>query len=193
LSAYGSDFGTLPIALYNQGKLAAKTVVKPDTQKDRRFTIPKEDFHGYVSIDDNSLAYDNTYYFSLSKPQKTSVLSIGETAKSQFLSRIYTPDEFDYNNFALESLDYNRIEKQDAIVLNELMKIPQALQTTLKSFVSKGGNLIVIPATDSNVGDLNALLSNFGGIQFKANQSLEKRITKIAFNNLVFQSVFENR
>lgn len=194
LSAYGSDFATLPIALYNQGKLAAKTVVKPDsTEKTVRFTIPKEDFHGYVSIDDNSLAYDNTYYFSLSKPLKTSVLSIGETAKSQFLSRIYTPDAFEYSNFALESLDYNRIEKQDAIVLNELVKIPQALQTTLKSFVSKGGNLIVIPATDSNVGDLNALLSGFGGIQFKANQSVEKRITKIAFNNPVFQSVFEKQ
>lgn len=194
LSAYGSDFATLPIALYNQGKLAAKTVVKPDsTEKTVRFTIPKEDFHGYVSIDDNSLAYDNTYYFSLSKPRKTSVLSIGETAKSQFLSRIYTPDAFEYSNFALESLDYNRIEKQDAIVLNELVKIPQALQTTLKSFVSKGGNLIVIPATDSNVGDLNALLSGFGGIQFKANQSAEKRITKIAFNNPVFQSVFEKQ
>ncbi|HOZ74394.1 MAG TPA: BatA and WFA domain-containing protein [Flavobacterium sp.] len=194
LSAYGSDFGSLPIALYNQGKLAAKTVVKPDTsEKTIGFTIPKEDFHGYVTIEDNSLAYDNSYYFSLSKPQKTNVMSIGEAAKSQFLSRIYTPDEFDYNNFALESLDYNRIEKQDAIVLNELVKIPQALQTTLKSFVSKGGNLIVIPATDSNVADLNALLSNFGGMQFKAGQSLEKRITKIAFNNPVFQSVFEKQ
>jgi len=180
--------------LYNQGKLAAKTVVKPDTsEKTIGFTIPKEDFHGYVTIEDNSLAYDNSYYFSLSKPQKTNVMSIGEAAKSQFLSRIYTPDEFDYNNFALESLDYNRIEKQDAIVLNELVKIPQALQTTLKSFVSKGGNLIVIPATDSNVADLNALLSNFGGMQFKAGQSLEKRITKIAFNNPVFQSVFEKQ
>jgi hypothetical protein len=194
LSAYGSDLGELPIALYNKEKLAAKTVIKPDSQeKTIKFTIPKEDFHGYVSIDDNSLAYDNTYYFSISKPQKINVLSIGETAKSQFLSRIYTADEFNYNNFSIESLDYNSLEKQDAIVLNELAKIPQALQTTLKSFVSKGGNFIVIPAAEGNAADLNALLSNFGSMQFKASQQAEKRITKIAFNNPIFHSVFEKQ
>lgn len=194
LSAYGSDFGEIPIALYNNKKLAAKTIIKPDaSQKIIRFTIPKEDFHGYVSIDDNSLAYDNSYYFSISKPQKINVLGIGEASKSQFLSRIYTADEFNFANFSLESLDYNSIEKQDAIVLNELVKIPQALQTTLKSFVSKGGNLIVIPDSEANIVDLNALLANFGSLQFKSLQPTEKRITKIAFSNPVFSSVFEKQ
>ena len=194
LDAYGEDFKDIPIALYNKNKLIAKTLVNFETKnKTINFTIPKEDFHGYVSIADNSLEYDNTYYFSLFKPQKSNVISIGEPEKSGFLSKIYTAGEFNYSNFSLQSLDYNLLDKQDAIILNELKDIPQALQTTLKSFVEKGGNLVVIPSSESSVSNMNTFLSNFGGIQFKALGTSEKMVTKINFSHPLFSSVFEKK
>jgi len=194
LSGYGSGFKDLPVALFNHEKLVAKTLLKLDTkEKTINFTIPKEDFHGYVSITDNGLEYDNTLYFSISKPEKINAISIGSTEKSTFLSRIYTAEEFNYSNFNLENLDYNVLEKQDAIVLNELPEIPQALQTTLKTFVEKGGNLIVIPSNENAVANFNAFLGNFGKIQFKSLQNSEKLVTKIAFNNPVYSAVFEKQ
>jgi hypothetical protein len=90
-------------------------------------------------------------------------------------------------------LDYNLLEKQDAIVLNEIKEIPQALQTTLKSFVNKGGNLIVIPSKEGNLSTLNAFLGNFGAIQLKEGTNAEKKVTKINFNHPVFSSVFEKK
>ncbi|MFN3968855.1 BatA domain-containing protein, partial [Flavobacterium sp.] len=194
LSANGEDIKAVPIALYNQNKLTAKTLIDfKNTTETIKFTIPKEDFHGYVSITDKGLAYDNTYYFSISKPSKTNVISIGETDKSNFLSRIYTSDEFAYTNFPIANLDYNLLEKQDAIVLNELKDIPQALQTTLKSFVNKGGNVVIIPAQESNVNVMNGFLANFGAIQFKAMANDDKKVTKINFNHPLFSNVFEKK
>jgi hypothetical protein len=194
LSGYGKDFKEVPIALYNNGKLIAKTLVKMESNKKTiDFTIPKENFHGYVTITENGLEYDNTLFFSISKPEKISVLSIGESEKSVFLSRIYTKDEFNYNNYNLESLDYNVLDKQDAIVLNELKEIPQALQTTLKSFVEKGGNLVFIPSNENSPANSSSFLSIFGNIQFKSLQKTEKLITKIAFNNPLYSSVFEKQ
>ncbi|GEP51214.1 membrane protein [Flavobacterium noncentrifugens] len=194
LSAYGNDFKSIPIALYNKNKLIAKTLVQFDTKKKNVvFTIPKEDFHGYVSIADNGLEYDNKLFFSISKPEKVNVISIGDADKSGFLSRIYTNDEFSFNNFPLANLDYNLLEKQDAIVLNELKDIPQALQTTLKSFVEKGGNLVVIPSTESSVSNINSLLANFGAMQFKSLQTTQKMVTKINFSHPLFGSVFEKK
>ena len=198
LSANGDDFKEIPIALYNNNKLTAKTLLSFDTNtKTINFTIPKEDFHGYVSISDKGLAYDNTYYFSIAKPSKTNVISIGASDKSNFLSRIYTNDEFVYSNFLVANLDYNLIEKQDAIVLNELSTIPQALQTTLKSFVNKGGNLVIIPAIDVNENSMNGFLGNFGpeasGLQLKDKVNEEKKVTKINFSHPVFSSVFEKK
>ncbi|MGL2963550.1 vWA domain-containing protein [Flavobacterium sp. RSB2_4_14] len=194
LSANGDDFKEIPIALYNNNKLTAKTLLSFDTNtKTVNFTIPKEDFHGYVSISDKGLAYDNTYYFSIAKPSKTNVISIGDDNKSNFLSRIYTNDEFVYSNFLVANLDYNLIEKQDAIVLNELNEIPQALQTTLKSFVNKGGNLVVIPSLEVNQNSMNGFLGNFGALQLKEELNTEKKVTKINFNHPVFSAVFEKK
>jgi hypothetical protein len=195
LDAYGDDFKDIPIALYNQNKLIAKTLVNFETKtKVINFTIPKEDFHGYVSISDTSLDYDNTYYFSLSKPQKSNIISIGDPEKSEFLTRIYTASEFNYSNYSLQSLDYNLLDKQDAIVLNELKEIPQALQTTLKSFVEKGGNVVVIPSAESSLTNMNGFLATIvGGIQYKALTSGEKMITKINFSHPLFSSVFEKK
>ena len=194
LDAYGEDFADIPIALYNQNKLIAKTLVSFDSKtKNINFTIPKENFHGYVAITDNGLAYDNNYYFSISKPEKSNVISIGDTEKSGFLSRIYTSDEFNYSNFPLTSLDYNSIDKQDAIILNELATIPQALQTTLKSFVEKGGNVVVIPSQECLISNLNGFISNFGAIKFKSLAATEKMVTKINFSHPLFSSVFDKK
>jgi len=194
LSAYGENTNETPIALYNNKKLIAKTLVQfSEKQKTINFTIPKEDFHGHASVSDNSLEYDNQLFFSITKPQKTNVISIGSVEKSQFLSKIYTPQEFKYSNFELNALDYNLLEKQDAIVLNELKEIPQALQTTLKSFIEKGGNVVLIPSEESSVSNLNSFVSNFGNIQFKTLQDTEKTITKIAFNHPLYASVFEKK
>ncbi|MBA4277470.1 BatA and WFA domain-containing protein [Flavobacterium sp.] len=194
LSAFGEKNKEIPVALYNQNKLIAKTVTKLETKdKTIYFTIPKKDFHGYASITDNGLEYDNNLYFSISKPRKNNIISIGQAEKSNFLSRIYTNDEFNFNNFAIETLDYNSLEKQNTIVLNELEDIPQALQTTLKSFVQKGGNLILIPSAKTATANINPFLRIFGNIQFQSLENKEKLITKINFNHPLFSRVFENK
>ena len=194
LSGYGDKFEPIPISLYNNKTLIAKTMVTLDTpKKSINFTIPKQAFHGYVSIVDNGLPYDNTLYFSISKAKKTNVISIGDPMKNNFLSRIYTPEEFNFNSYTLSALDYNKLEEQDAIVLNELDEIPQALTTTLKSFVEKGGNLIVIPSLLCSTSNLNSLVSNFGNLKFNALENIEKQITKINFSHPIYNSVFEKK
>ena len=192
LSGHGDKFEAIPISLYNCTKLIAKTTVTLDSpKKSVNFTIPRQAFHGYVSIVDNGLPYDNTLYFSISKAKKTNVISIGEPTKNNFLSRIYTPEEFNFNSYTLSTLDYNKLEEQDAIVLNELDEIPQSLITTLKSFVEKGGNLIVIPSALCSISNLNSLVSNFSNLKFDALENTEKQITKINFNHPIYNSVFE--
>lgn len=194
LSAFGEKDKEIPVALYNESKLIAKTLTKFETkEKTIYFTIPKKDFHGYASVTDNGLEYDNTLYFSITKPKKNNIISIGQPEKSNFLSRIYTNDEFNFNNFAIETLDYNSLEKQNTIVLNELEDIPQALQTTLKSFVQKGGNVILIPSAKTSTANINPFLKIFGNIQFQSLENKEKLITKINFNHPLFSGVFENK
>jgi hypothetical protein len=194
INSYGNLNKEIPISVYDSNKLIAKTnaLIKGKTTI-VPFTIQKKEINGTISIDDGALVYDNTYYFSISKPEKTNVISIGTSEKSEFLSRIYTPDEFNYSNFPLDALNYNQIQNQETIVLNELNTIPLALQTTLKSFVEKGGTLILIPSPDYLNTQLNSFLLTFGTISFGTLQSKEKLITKIASEHPIFSSVFDKK
>ena len=194
ISSYGENTQPISMGLYNEKKLVAKTRFTLKKQKQViPFTIPKKAFHGYVSLTDNGLTFDNTFYFSISERKKSNCISIGEAAKSNFLARIYTSDEFDYHNSTLAQLDYNQLEAQDAIILNEVEEIPQALQTTLQSFVNKGGNLILIPAAKGEISNLNSIAQKLGNVVFKTLSTNEKLITTIHFNHPIFKNVFENQ
>jgi hypothetical protein len=194
LSHYGNDSKEVPIAVYNQDKLIAKTAVTFETQKKSiNFTISKKPFHGFVSVSDAGLSYDNILYFTISNIKKINIIAVGEVIKSNFLSRIYTNSEFNFINSPIDLLDYNSIEKQDVIILNELDAIPQALHTTLSSFVEKGGNLIVIPSEKNSAANLNEFLNSFGVIEFRSFQRVEKLIAKINFSHPLFKDVFKNR
>ena len=192
LTNYGTEKTEIPLGIYNEKKLIAKSVVKFETAKKIVFfTLPKQAFNGYASIDDNGLTYDNDLYFSISEPKKINVLSIGSADQSKFLSKIYSSSEFNYSNVELTALNYNLLEKQEVIILSELTAIPQALQTTLTDFSKKDGNIIVIPSAESNTDELNNWLKNIGTIRFSKIESSKKLITKISFSHPLYQNVFE--
>jgi hypothetical protein len=93
----------------------------------------------------------------------------------------------------VSSLDYNLIDKQDAIVINELVEIPQSLQTNLRAFVERGGNLVLIPNTESKLSSWNSLLSGFGDFQYQQVASTEQQVTVINYAHPVFSGVFEKK
>ena len=192
ISEYGTPKNPISVALYNQSEPVAKTLIS-EGEKEITFSIPKENFSGFVQIEDNALEYDNTYFFSLTKPEKIKVLSIGENSESDFLSKIYTDREFDYSHFEIRSLDYNNIENQDVVILNELSEIPQSLMVTLKSFAENSGTIILIPSEKNPVGNLNEFTTQLGNLQFKHLNSHKKLITRIGFEHPVFRNVFERR
>jgi hypothetical protein len=121
------------------------------------------------------------------------VLSIGEAAKANFLSKIYSASEFNYSNSELKTLDYNSIDQQDAIVLNELTEIPNALQTTLKSFIEKGGQVVLIPSSSGNILSYNTFLNQLGSVQLGTLENNVKNVTAISFAHPLYQGVFEKK
>ena len=184
----------MPLSVFSNKKAIAKTITKFDnTKSEILITIPKNDFHGNISIEDNSLSYDNEFYLSISKPEKANVIAIGNSDKNKFLSRIFTADEFNFQSTELATLDYNQIENHDAIVLNELEDLPVALGTTLKSFYEKGGIIVLIPNAKNTTSLLNTFAKNFGSLNFSQLTIAEKQITKINFSHPLYQTVFEKK
>ncbi|MCR8669122.1 BatA domain-containing protein [Aestuariibaculum sp. M13] len=192
----GDAIENLPISLFNDDKLIAKTSVAIEDAAETTFSLPvNEIINGKITIDDSSLQFDNTLYFNINETSKIKVLAIND-GDDDFLKRIYTEDEFIYTSVLENQLNYNDIEQQQLIVLNELKDIPNALVAALKSFTSQGGSLLIIPSKEANLNSYNALLANYGS-NFNSETKTEKRITTInyshpLYNNRVFEKQVDN-
>ncbi|CAL2091980.1 BatA domain-containing protein [Tenacibaculum sp. 190524A05c] len=195
LKNQGSAKENIPIALYNDDQLLSKqTFSIPENEaKSISFSIEKTNpFKGYLEVNyKDAFAFDNSFYFSLNSNDKINVLAIGDS--NDFLSRIYTKDEFNFTNYTLQNTNYNSIEQQQLIILNELEKIPQSLVTSIESFIKNGGHLVIIPNTEIDLNSYNVFFKNLaiGSVTSRKKDSL--KITSINFKHPFFKNVFDKQ
>ncbi|WP_372752659.1 BatA and WFA domain-containing protein [Mariniflexile sp.] len=189
----GREIDNLPVSLFNNDQLIAKTSVSINDKTETTFSLPADNvINGKITIDDSNLQFDNSLYFNINKTSKINVLAIN-SEDDAFLKRIYTEDEFNYLNTPLDQLNYSNIDQQHLIILNELGSIPTPLIAALKSFTNLGGKLIIIPSTTINLESYNALLTTFG-MNFSALIQTEKRITGINYSHPLYnRGVFEKQ
>jgi len=193
LLSSNTNIESSPVSLFNGETLIAKTAARfNDNRKSEvMFSLPKNEVvNGRIEISDTGLAYDNKLFFNIDAKEKINVLVIGN-ADSNFLERIYTPREFQLKSVTLNNLNYSDLNEQNLIVLNELESIPNALITSLKSFTSEGGNLVVIPRAQIDFTSYNQLLSNYRATSFMRAVNYERNITSISFSHPLYRNVFE--
>lgn len=183
---------TVPVSLFNEEVLIAKTAGKFDDSKNAevRFTVNANDvILGKVALTDTGLDYDNQFYFNLDKKYKIKVLVISNSS-ADFLNRIYSNDEFTLTSSSLEQLNYSAIDNQDLVVFNEIQKIPNSLITAIKSFSTNGGNYVLIPAID---GDLNSYneLATLNNSRYVNAIVQEMAISTIKTEHPIFANVFD--
>ncbi|MHB1146985.1 MAG: BatA domain-containing protein [Lutibacter sp.] len=184
----------IPISLFQEGNLMGKTSAKfvKSNRTALQFTLPNSThFNGKISLVDDGLEFDNDFYFSISTPEKINVLSIGNPA--EFLSKIYTEDEFNFTASPLSRLNYNKLQNQHLIILNELADIPAELLRSLNEFMKNGGSLAVIPSQNANIDSYNKLLSAFRSGKISAKIEIEHKITFINYGHPLIEDVFEKK
>lgn len=192
----GSPIENLPVSLFNNDNLIAKTSVTIDKEASTTFSLPSNEIiNGKIVIEDANLQFDNTLYFNINSTTKVNVLAINASDDS-FLKRIYTEDEFNYTSTLENQLNYNLLESQNLIILNELNTIPSALSVAIYQFTEQGGIIIVIPSKSIIQSSYNDLLLNYKST-FKDLVDTEKRVTTInyahpLYNNGVFEKQISN-
>jgi len=179
--------------VFNREKLIAKTAVDFSENASGTVTFDidnSEEFIGKLEINEANLPFDNTLFFSINKPGKIKVLAINE-ADGNYLQRLFEKDEFQFTQQTFKTLNYNEIPDQNFIVLNELKEIPASLATALKSFSDDGGSILVIPASQADLGSYNNFLLSMALGTLSEAKIQEKMITKIVFSHPLFKDVFE--
>ncbi|NYJ28846.1 BatA domain-containing protein [Allomuricauda sp. ARW1Y1] len=191
----GTTDNPLPISLFNDNELIAKTAAKfnSDGSAEVEFTIPaNQRLNGRLSIMDNALGYDNRFYFNINDKKKVKVLAISES-DSDYLDRLFRDEEFEFQKYGLAQLDYSVLDEQNVVVLDNLTSIPNSLQNVLRTFKNEGGSLIIVPASTADVASYNSLLSAWSGTQLTQKVVSETRLTQITFDHPLYRNVFEQR
>ncbi|TKD66174.1 BatA domain-containing protein [Flavobacterium sp. ASW18X] len=182
----------VPVSLYNKDKLIAKTAISGvrDGIAETTITLTEKDaISGKLVLDDNGLQYDNQFYFSINAGQKIKVLALSE-GTGNFLNRIYTNDEFDFNKQSLAQANYSAIAEQHLIILNNLEQFPDNLIIALKSFKDNGGSIVLIPSVTPNISSYNRLLSSLGNLSVSGIINSEQQINTIVFEHPIYKNVF---
>ena len=194
LKQTGNGVKTLPVSLFNNNQLVAKTSVEIVDNAKTTFSLPANTLiNGEVTIEDSNLQFDNSLFFNINNSTKINVLAVNQ-ADDSFLKRIYTEVDFNYISTSKEQLNYNLIDNQNLIILNELKSIPNALIAALKQFTDEGGYLLVIPSKDIEKESYNALLSSNYGLTLGDLLNSEKRITTINYAHPLYgNGVFEKQ
>ena len=154
----------IPISLKNGEQILAKKSLnfKDRKQQEIEFRLQAEEVeNGVITIEDNGLYYDNELFFSYGKTPKITVISISGS-NSDFLKRIFTPDQFNYTNFKENKVDFSAFSSADLIILNEVEQINTALQNQILEKSQQGTPVCIIPATNLQIQNYNPFLSNLG-------------------------------
>ena len=181
--------------MYNNSKLINKRSfsIKENEVKIIEFPILNlQKFKGKIQLTFNdTFLFDNSFYFTINTPKKTTVLNIGRTSNS--FSKVFTKEDFLFTNSTLDKLDYNLIQSQQLIILNQLKSITNVLETSILQFVKNGGHLLIVPDQNINITTYNSFFSKItsGSIFNYKKDSL--KITEINFQHPLFIGVFSKQ
>lgn len=183
---------SIPVSLFNGNKLIGKAILTKSNNFYTTFSLPKDNvIRGKISINDPGPEFDNIFYFNLYKEDKIKVLTIGENP-SNYLNRIFTDDEFTYQFSTVNRLDYNSIQQQDLVIINEITQISNALESSLESFTTNGGTVLFIPSSEGAIDRYNNWLGT-KQIRFDKRNTATKRLTTINFDHPIFEQSFERK
>jgi len=182
------------VSLFNNTRLIGKTSVKLDKNYSQEILFPIEfnyNFNGQIQLKDPALSFDNTFYFNISKPEKINILSIGKNA--EYLSKIFTTDEFNFKQTSLQGLAYNVLNEQHCIILHEIETVPTPLISPIINFVKKGGSLTIIPAKKASIATYNQLFRQLGLGSLEITNTQALKITDINYEHPLLRDVFKKR
>ncbi|MFM7022114.1 MAG: vWA domain-containing protein [Flavobacteriales bacterium] len=146
-------------------------------------------FNAVVEIEDHPIIFDNKFYFSYEIREQTKILQIYDAAANPSFFNLFRRDSLlIFEKQTINQLDYSGIREQNLIILDEIENYSSGLIQELQKFVTKGGNLFIIPAKkDKNLNDLNSAL-NIDKINTSDTSS--SRVNDINYASDFFQNVF---
>lgn len=145
-----------------------------------------------VSFNDYPVSFDNEFYLALNFTEKIRVVEIKSKNEVTPVEKVFGNKEvFSFRSFTVSNFNYSLLSEADLVVTNGLDRFDMSLVSSLRTFISDGGALFVIPGLTPDITSYKNLL----GLP-SANVVKGSALTQLDypdFNNPFFENVFEER
>lgn len=157
-------------------------------------TILRTGFHeAMLEITDFPVQFDDKFFFTFNVAEEINVLIINEVGENSFLNSAFRGlSNFKIDNQVSRNLDYSSFPNYEMILTNELAAVSSGLAFELKQYTENGGNLLVFPAANANIGSYKSFLSAFPANELQTYEQQERSVGRINIDEFVFKDVFEN-
>jgi hypothetical protein len=148
---------------------------------------------GEIQLQDNPVTFDNNFYFTFNVNSKLPVLLVDGGTPNKYLNAVFTADPF----FSIKrtqdgNIDYAALNTYPLIVLSDINEIPAGLAQQLKTYVSKGGTLMVFPSAEAELLSYQAFLQPMGAAYPGKTITEPTKVSGLNLQNEVLKSIFES-
>jgi hypothetical protein len=146
-----------------------------------------------IQLQDNPVTFDNKFYFTFNVNKQLPVLLINGGSPNKYLSAVFASDAFfapkqvPYGN-----VDYAGLSAYPIIVLSDIKTISAGLAQQLKTYVNKGGTLMVFPSADADINSYKAFLQPMGAAYPSGLITEATRVSAINLQSRVLKNIFES-
>jgi hypothetical protein len=194
-----NDLEKIPLKLLinNQQKSVASISIKAgmSTTVELPFTVYQSGpQHGLLQVTDYPVTYDDKFYFSFDVLSSINVLAINGGSENRFLNALYAQDSsVRLTNLSEKSLDYGRLPQFDLIILNEIPSVSSGLAEEIKRYVTNGGTILVLPATNADLISYNSFLNSIHAPAYQQLDTTDTKVVKLSEESYLFRDVFERQ
>jgi len=148
---------------------------------------------GEIQLQDNPVTFDNSFYFSFNVNSKLPVLLIDGGTTNKYLNAVFGADAFFAIKHAQDgNVDYAALNTYPLIVMSDISAISAGLAQQLKTYVSKGGTLMVFPPAEADVASYQALLQPMGAASPGKMVEEAGKVGSLNLQSTVFKNIFES-
>jgi hypothetical protein len=146
-----------------------------------------------ITLQDNPVTFDNQFYFSFDVKQQMPVLLIDGGTPNPYLKAVFAADPFfDPKRVSDGNVDYASLNAYPLIVLSDLNAISTGLAQQLKTYVNKGGTLVVFPSPVVDVASYRSMLESMNTAYPEKLVTENTRVSGINLQNGIFKNIFES-
>ena len=148
---------------------------------------------GEIQLQDNPVTFDNKFYFAFNVKQQMPVLIVDGGMPNPYLKAIFASDAFfKVTDVPDGNVDYAALGSYPLIVVSDVRSVSTGLSQQLKTYVSKGGTLLVFPAADADLASYQAFLQPMYAAYPQKLVTGAVRVSAINLQNPVFKNIFES-